>query len=117
MSIQETINNKYSEEIKMAIELGNKYNPNVYGQFPWDAGEWPRDGRPHRSLNLSKASLGTFFEAALRHGMGITHVHAFDHRYKQCLVLVRCYASVQQREDFMNETNFWLAPPPMPHVN
>jgi hypothetical protein len=117
MSIQETLNKKFSAEIERAIEIGNKYNPNVYGQFPWDAGEYPRDGRPHRSLNLSKASLGTFFEAALRHRMGISRVYAFDARYKQCAVLVRCHATLEQRDNFMEETGFWLAPPPMAHVN
>jgi hypothetical protein len=115
--IEETIRKKYSEQIKMAVELGNRYDPNVSGQFPWDAGEWPRDDRPHRSLNMSKASLGTFMEAALRHRMKICSVYAFDPSFHRSGVLARVFATLEQRENFMEETGFWLAPPPMVHFN
>jgi hypothetical protein len=103
------------EDIAAARALGNRYDPDVQGRFPWDADSYGSP-EPQKRLNLSKASLGTFFEGILRHGGGVTSVYAFG-KYVRSAVVARVFLTVKAKEAFEAETGFKLRPPITVSVN
>jgi hypothetical protein len=102
------------EEIATARALGNRYDPDLYGRFPWVTRDY---GNPQgKALTISKARLGLFFEALLRHGGDITSIHAMGRaprNYVQALVTL----TLQGREAVEQESGITLEPPPVVRVN
>lgn len=103
-------------EIAEARAVGNRYDPDLYGRFPWDSGDYG-DPAPMRRLNLSKAALGTFVEAILRYGGAITCIHAMAPQYPRSYVQMRVFMTVAARRAFEEETGFKLDPPPTVSLN
>lgn len=104
------------EDIDQARALGNRYDPDVQGRFPWDCDSYGNP-EPQKRLNLSKASLGTFAEAVLRLGGGLDSFWCMSPQYLRAAVLARVHMTVKQKAEFEAETGFKLRPPPVPCVN
>lgn len=102
-------------DIARARALGNQYDPDIQGRFPWDADSYGSP-EPQKRLNLSKASLGVFFEAVLRHRGDVTSIYAMNPEYARSAVLARVFLTVQGKEAFEAETGFKLRPPIVPSV-
>lgn len=103
-----------AEDIAAARALGNQYDPDVYGRFPWVTRDY---GNPEgKALNVSKARLGLFFESLLRHGGDITQIYAMGIKpgnYVQAMVKL----TVQGRAAVEDETGITLERPPVMRVN
>ncbi len=99
------------EDIDAARDLGNRYDPDIMGRFPWDCDSYG-DPKEQKRLNLSKASLGIFVEAVLRLGGSITDIYAMNPNYIRSAVLARVHMTVKQKQAFEAETGFLLRKPP-----
>lgn len=112
MTNQEFLNEKYAEAIKLAREMGNQYDVDLYGRFPWNRAE--HRGRP---TTLSKASIGEFCYAVLRAGGEISSVWPFSPQYTRSAVFYTVRLSISQKIKIEAETAFRFDPPPVAHVN
>jgi len=104
------------DDYARARALGNRYDPDLYGRFPWDSADYG-DSSTQRRLNLSKASLGAFVEAVLRHKGAITCIHAMAPQYPRSYVQMRVFMTVDAKEAFEAETGFKLSCPPTVKLN
>lgn len=111
-TFQQKLNAKYADDLVKARALGNKYDMDVYGRFPWDRSE-----RRGKMTNLSKASLGEFCFAVLKCGGEISSFFVFNEKYLRSPVFVRVQLSIAQKELIEAETEFRFDPPPVPHLN
>ena len=66
----------------------------------------------HHSPNLSKASLGLFFNAVLKHDVEIGTVWVFDRRWARSPVYVTVKMTDDVRAKIEAETRFRFVPPP-----
>lgn len=98
---------KYADDITKARELGNQYNCDVYGRFPWDRSE-----RRGKATKLSKASLGEFVHAVLSAGGDITNFFTLNKDFKGSSVFIRVFLSLAQKEKIEAETPYRFDPPP-----
>src|SRR3954466_6163770 len=100
-TFQTKLNQKYATEIEKARQLGNEYNVDIYGRFPWDRSE-------HRgkATTLTKASLGEFCMAVLSCGGEITSIWPFNPRYPRSAVFYRVRLSIMQKENIEAETEY-----------
>lgn len=112
MSHQEKLNAKYAADIEIAKTLGNGYDVDLYGRFPWDRSE--RRGKP---TTLSKASIGEFCYAVLRSGGAIYEIWPFQPNYNRSAVYYRVRLSIAQKDKIEAETPFRFDPPPTVHLN
>lgn len=100
-------------DIARARALGNQYDPDIQGRFPWVTRDYGGDGK---ALTISKARLGIFFESLLRHRGDVAQVHAIQPQprsYVQALVRL----TVSGKEAVERETGITLSPPPVVRVN
>ena len=101
-------------DIARARALGNRYDPDVYGRFPWVTRDY---GNPKgHALTISKTRLGLFFERLLIHGGSVSQIHAMAHSpraYVQACVKL----TVQARDAVEQETGITLEPPPVARLN
>lgn len=101
-------------DIARAQALGNRYDPDIEGRFPWVTRDY---GNPKgKGLSISKARLGQFFESLLRHGGDVTQIYAMGFRprnYVQAMVKL----TIQARDDVERETGITLETPPVARVN
>jgi hypothetical protein len=111
-TLQQRLKAKFVDDIAKAEALGNKYDIDLYGRFPWDRSE--HRGKP---TNLSKASLGEFCSAVLGCGGEISSFFVFNARYLRSAVFVRVRLSIAQKEKIEAETKYRFDPPPTVHVN
>lgn len=112
MTIQDKLNEKYAADILKAKELGNVYNVDLKGRFPWDRSE-----RRGKTTSLSKASLGEFCFAVLSCGGEIASIWPFSPQYNRSAVFYRVFLSIAQKEKIEAETGYRFDPPPIAHVN
>lgn len=103
-------------DIARARAIGNQADPDIYGRFPWVSGDYG-DPAPKRRLNLSKASLGTFVEAVLRHGGDIREFFSMSQSYKGSYVQASVRLTMQGKESFEAETGFKLDCHPVIKLN
>lgn len=92
--------------------MGNKYDPDIYGRFPWDRSE--ARGKP---LGLSKAGLGEFVYAVLSHGGDVTNFFVMWPKYHNSAVFARVRLSVEAKKAIEATTPYRFDPPPVAHVN
>ena len=107
----DSINKKYAAEIEQARELGNRYDPDVYGRFPWDRSE--RRGKP---LGLSKSGLGEFTYAVLSHGGDVTNYFVMYPQYHNSAVFVRVKLTIKAKAEIEEKTPYRFDPPPVASV-
>lgn len=110
-TLQNKLNEKFAAEIEEARKVGNKYNPDLYGRFPWDRSE--RRGKP---TTLTKASIGEFCFAILSCGGQINEIWPFNPSYKRSAVYYRVHLTMAQKDKIETETPFRFDPPPTVHV-
>jgi hypothetical protein len=110
--IYRTLEKKYADDIAKARELGNQYNCDVYGRFPWDRSE-----RRGKITSLSKASLGEFCYAVLSVGGDITNFFVFNKEYHRSSIFIRVHLSIAQKEKLEAETGYRFDPPPYAKTN
>lgn len=103
---------KYAEDIKKARAMGNQYDVDIYGRFPWDRSE--RRGKP---TTLSKASLGDFIHSVLSCGGEISSIWPFQPSYPRSAVFYRVRLSLAQKEKLEAETPYRFDPPPVARLN
>lgn len=92
--------------------MGNRYDCDIYGRFPWDRSE--TQGKP---LGLSKAGLGEFVYAVLSHGGDITNFFVMWPQYHNSAVFARVWLSVSAKKAIEAKTPYRFAAPPVAHVN
>jgi hypothetical protein len=107
--MSEAISQKYAADIEKARALGNKYDCDVWGRFPWDRSE-----RRGRGVSLSKASLGEFAYVVLSHGGDITNYFVMWPKVKRSAVFIRVKLTITAKEAIEAETAFRFDPPPVP---
>jgi hypothetical protein len=100
------------EDIAKARALGNVYDPDVFGRFPWDRSE-----RRGKQLGLSRTALGEFANAVLSSGGDITNFFVMHPTVKNSSVFVRVHLTIQQREKLEKETPYRFDAPPVAKVN
>lgn len=105
--MSDAIRKKYAADIEEARKLGNQYDPDVYGRFPWDRSE-----RRGKTTRLSKASLGEFTYAVLKGGGKISCIWPFQIQYKNCAVFYRVWLTIAQKKKLEEETEYRFDPPP-----
>ena len=71
----------------------------------------------HHSPNLSKASMGTFFNAVLSTGAHIGEVWVFNHNYNNSAVYVSVYMTEEMKNTIEANTKFRFRPPPTINLN
>lgn len=71
----------------------------------------------HASPNLTKASLGEFFAAALSAGAYIGEIWPFNHRYSRSAVYVSVFATDEQKAAIEGATRYRLRRPPKLKLN
>lgn len=106
------LNTKYADDVKIAREMGNQYDVDVYGRFPWDRSE-----RRGRATTLTKASIGEFCYAVLKSGGEVASIWPFSPQYNRSAVFYRVYLSIAQKAQIEAETPFRFDPPPVVHLN
>ena len=106
------IEQKYAKEIEEARALGNKYDCDVYGRFPWDSSE-----RRGKMLGLSKAGLGAFTFAVLSHGGDITNFFCMHPQYHNSSVFARVKLTVSAKNAIEAVTPYRFDAPPVAHLN
>lgn len=106
--ISDAIKAKYADDYAKARALGNKYDCDVYGRFPWERSE--REGK---QTSLTKNSLGEFTFAVLSVGGDINSFFVFDHKYPRSAVFISVQLSIAQKEKIESETSYRFDPPPM----
>jgi hypothetical protein len=109
--ISEKVRAKYAEDIEKARALGNQYDPDIYGRFPWDRSE--RRGKP---TTLTKTVLGEFCYAVLSVGGELSSFWAFSPKYVRSSVFIRVQLTIAQKERLEAETPFRFDPPPVARV-
>ena len=92
--------------------MGNEYDPDIYGRFPWDRSE--RRGKP---LGLSKAGLGEFVYAVLSHGGDITNFFVMWPKYHNSAVFVRVKLTVAAKAAIEEKTPYRFDAPPVVNCN
>ena len=97
---------------EQARAMGNKYDCDVYGRFPWDRSE--RRGKP---VSMSKGSLGAFVHAILSNGGDITNFFTLDYTYPRASVFTRVFLSLDAKAKIEADTEYRFDPPPVAHVN
>jgi len=100
------------QQKQIAKAMGNKYDCDIYGRFPWDRSE--RNGR---FLTLSKASLGDFVHAVLTHGGDITNFFVMNPKVPRSAVYARVFLTIEAKEAIERETTFRFTPPPVVKLN
>jgi hypothetical protein len=73
--------------------------------------------KPQRHLTMSKASLGTFLEAALRHNGEIGSFWTMNPKFKTSSVLATVRFKDEDAKAFQEETGFLLSDPPRVSLN
>lgn len=111
-SFQTKLNEKYADDIVIARKLGNKYDVDLYGRFPWDRSE--RRGKP---TSLSKSSLGEFCFAVLGCGGEINSFFAMMPSYPRSSVFIRVHLSIAQKDKIEAATPYRFDPPPTAKLN
>ncbi len=102
-------------DIARARALGNQYDPDVYGRFPWVTRDY---GNPEsRALTLTRTRLGIFVECVLRNGGNITNFFVMRPDYPRSYVQAALRLTVQGREAVIKETGIGIEPPPVVHLN
>lgn len=71
----------------------------------------------HHSPNLSKSSMGTFFNAVLSTGAHIGEVWVFNHNYNNSAVYVSVYMTEDMKNSIETKTKFRFRPPPVINLN
>ena len=107
-----TLQEKYAAEIAQARALGNQYDCDVYGRFPWDRSE--TRGRP---LGLTKSGLGEFVFLVLSHGGDVTNFFCLYPQYHNSAVFARVKLSVAAKEAIETKSAFRFDAPPVVHLN
>lgn len=100
-------------DIARARALGNQYDPDIQGRFPWVTRDYGGEGK---ALTVSKTRLGLFFEALLRHHGDVSQLFAMGtgpRNYVQASVRL----TVSGKEAVERETGITLSPPPVVRVN
>lgn len=69
------------------------------------------------SPNLSKASMGEFFNVVLSSGAQIGEIWPFNINFPRSLVLVTIYATQEMINEIESKTKFRFVPPPRIGVN
>ena len=110
--MSQAIQKKYAAQIEQARALGNQYDCDVYGRFPWDRSE--RRGKP---LGLSKAGLGAFVHAVLSHGGDITNFFCLYPGYHNSAVFARVKLTIEAKNAIESETPYRFDPPPVVNLN
>ena len=101
-------------DIARARALGNQYDPDVYGRFPWVTRDQNGYGK---ALHLSEKRLGGFFAALLRHGGDVTNLFVMRPGIPRCYVQAAVRLTVQGREAVIAETGVDIESPPVARVN
>jgi hypothetical protein len=110
--VSDIINRKYASQIEEARLLGNRYNPDVYGRFPWDRSE-----RRGKALGLSKTGLGEFVYAVPKNGGDITNFFCLAPQYHNSSVFPRVWLSMGAKKTIEAETAYRFDPPPVADVS
>ena len=110
--MSEAIQKKFATQIEQARALGNQYDCDIYGRFPWDRSE--HRGKP---LGLSKAGLGEFVYAVLSHGGDVTNFFCMYPNYHNSSVFVRVKLTVDAKNAIEGITPYRFDPPPVVHLN
>lgn len=71
----------------------------------------------HHSPNLTKASLGTFFNAVLSEGAQIGEVWTMNPNYPRSIVLVTVFATREMIDNIESKTKFRFREPPKVSLN
>ncbi len=71
----------------------------------------------HHSPNLSKASMGTFFNSVLTAGAHVGEVWVFNNKYKNSAVYVSLYMTEEMKNTIEANTKFRFNPPPVITLN
>jgi hypothetical protein len=94
-----------------ARALGNIYDCDIYGRFPWDRSE--HDGK---KLTLSKSSLGEFCAAVLSHGGDISNFFCMWPDIPRSAVFARVKLSLDAKKAIEASTPWRFDPPPVVKV-
>lgn len=71
----------------------------------------------HHSPNLSKSSMGTFFNAVLSEGAHVGEIWVFNHNYNKSAVYVSVYMTEEMKNTIEANTKFRFNPPPVINLN
>jgi len=71
----------------------------------------------HHSPNLSKSSMGTFFNAVLSTGAHIGQVWVFNANFNNSAVYVSVYMTEEMKNTIEANTKFRFLPPPQINLN
>ncbi len=71
----------------------------------------------YASPNLSKSSMGKFFNAVLSTGAHIGEVWVFNHNYNNSAVYVSVYMTEGMKNTIEANTKFRFRPPPVINLN
>ena len=100
-----------AEATTRARALGNRYDCDLYGRFPWDRSE-----RRGKATGLSKAGLGAFVYAVLMAGGDITSFYVFS-MTQGGAVFARVRLTLEAREQLEKDGPYCFDPPPCAHLN
>ena len=109
---EDLIKRKYALQIAQARALGNQYDCDIYGRFPWDRSE-----RRGKALGLNKAGLGEFVHAVLSHRGDVTNFFCLAPQYHNSAVFARVRLSIEAKQAIESETKWRFDPPPVAHLN
>lgn len=102
-------------DIARARALGNRYDPDVHGRFPWVTRDY---GNPEgKALTLTRTRLGIFVESTLRHGGDITNFFVMYPDYPRSYVQAALRLTIQGRDAVMKESGIGIEPPPVVRLN
>lgn len=88
-------------------------------EYPWiqqKGGKWWHTA-DDASPNLTKASLGVFFNKVLSVGAQIGEVWCFNREFPRSIVLVTIFATDEMIKEIEETTKFRFRPPPKIKVN
>lgn len=71
----------------------------------------------YHSPNLSKSSMGTFFNAVLSVGAHVGDIWVFNHNYNKSAVYVSVYMTEDMKNEIESNTKFRFVPPPKITLN
>lgn len=71
----------------------------------------------YHSPNLSKSSMGTFFNAVLSVGAHVGDIWVFCHNYNKSAVYVSVYMTEDMKNIIESNTKFRFVPPPVITLN
>lgn len=110
--IPDGVKQKYAAQIEEARQLGNRYDCDTYGRFPWDRSE-----RQGKALGLSKTGLGEFVYAVLSHGGDITNFFVMWPKYHNSAVFARVKLSAEAKKAIEATTPYRFDAPPVVNLN